>query len=87
LAEGGGGDERKGGVGREVNPMGAHVIIHWRPDASLKARETILRLASEMKWRLAESSVTVVSFGQGAKAALGDRRGGEVLQPSELAGR
>jgi hypothetical protein len=42
--------------------MGAHVIIHWRPDASLKARETILRLASEMKWRVAESSVTVVSF-------------------------
>ena len=42
--------------------MGAHVIIHWRPDASLKTRETILRLASEMKWRLAESSVTVVSF-------------------------
>ena len=42
--------------------MGTHVIIHWRPDASLKARETILRLASEMKWRVAESSVAIVSF-------------------------
>jgi hypothetical protein len=42
--------------------MGAHVIIHWRPDASLKARETILRLVSEMKWRMAESSVAVVSL-------------------------
>ena len=42
--------------------MGAHVIIHWRPDASLKARETILRLASEMKWCVAENSVAVMSF-------------------------
>jgi hypothetical protein len=42
--------------------MGAHMIIHWRPDASLKARETILRLVSEMKWRVAETSMAVVSF-------------------------
>jgi hypothetical protein len=42
--------------------MGAHVSIDWRSDASLKARETVLRLASETKWRVAESSVAVVSF-------------------------
>jgi hypothetical protein len=42
--------------------MGAHVIVHRRPDASLKARETILRRASEMKWRVAESSVAIVSL-------------------------
>jgi hypothetical protein len=42
--------------------MGAHVIIHWRPDASLKARVTILRLASEVKWRVAQNSMAVVSF-------------------------
>jgi hypothetical protein len=41
--------------------LGAHLTIHWRPDASFKARETILRLASEMKWRMVKSGVAVVS--------------------------
>jgi hypothetical protein len=41
--------------------MGAHVIIHWPSDASLKARETILRLASEMKWRVVKSGAAAVS--------------------------
>jgi hypothetical protein len=41
--------------------MGAHVIIHWRPDASLKSRKTILRLASEMKWRVVKSGAAAVS--------------------------
>jgi hypothetical protein len=32
--------------------MGAHAIVHWRPDVSLKAHVENLRLASTTKWRL-----------------------------------